>query len=311
MTYFPTVLMKLSHKSGFITIIGRPNVGKSTFLNRVIGQKIAIMSDKPQTTRNTILGVLTKPDCQIIFTDTPGVHKAHSELGERMNEATYSATQGQDAILFMVSAVEPIGTGDRLIINRLKEQKKPVYLLINKVDLLKNKTDIQKIIVSYMNEMNFKEIFPISAKEGINIDPLIDNLKGILQEGPQYYPDDMITDHPERFIIAELIREKLLYFTQEEVPHSIACVVDSMKPSPDEEYKLDVYATIYVERESQKRIVIGSNGALLKKVKDLARRDIKRLLGSRVNLDLWVKVKKDWTNRPDVLKSLGFEKDNF
>lgn len=301
----------MSYKSGFITIIGRPNVGKSTFLNRVIGQKIAIMSDKPQTTRNTILGVLTRDDCQIIFTDTPGIHKAQSELGERMNEASYNATMGQDAILFMVSAVQPIGAGDKMIIEKLKQQRKPVYLLINKVDLLKNKSDIQKIIVSYMNEMEFAEIFPISAKEGINIDNLIENLKGLLKEGPQYYPADMITDHPERFIIAELIREKLLYFTQEEVPHSIACVVDSMKPSLEDPDKLDVYATIYVERESQKKIVIGSNGELLKKVKDLAKRDIKRLLGSKINLDLWVKVKKDWTNRPDVLRSLGFEKDNF
>ena len=297
-------------KSGFVTIIGRPNVGKSTFLNRVIGQKIAIMSNKPQTTRNTILGVLTRDDCQIIFTDTPGIHKAQSELGQRMNDATYNATQGQDAILFMVAADQPIGPGDKLIIEKLKNHKKPVYLLINKVDLLKNKNDIKKIIVSYMDEMNFAEIFPISAKEGINIDPLIDNIKELLHEGPKFYPDDMITDHPERFIIAELIREKLLYFTEEEVPHSIACVVDSMKPN-SEDGKLDVYATIYVERESQKKIVIGNKGELMKKVKDLAKRDINRLLGSKVNLDLWVKVKKDWTNRPDLLKSLGYEKDNF
>lgn len=297
-------------KSGFVTIIGRPNVGKSTFLNRVIGQKIAIMSDKPQTTRNTILGVLTTDNAQIVFTDTPGVHKAQSELGQRMNESTYNATSGQDAILFMVSAIEPIGPGDRMIIERLKTVKRPVYLLINKVDLLKNKADIQKIIVSYMNEMNFKEIYPISAKEGINIDDLINNLIDFLPHGPKFYPDDMVTDHPERFVCAELIREKLLYFTEQEVPHSIACVIDSMKES-DEEGKVDIYATIFVERESQKRIVIGKDGALLKKVKELARRDINKLLGSKANLVLWVKVKKDWTNRPDYLKSLGYEKDNF
>lgn len=298
-------------KSGFVTIIGRPNVGKSTFLNKVIGQKIAIMSDKPQTTRNTILGVLTTDNAQIVFTDTPGVHKAHSELGERMNESTYNATQGQDAILFMVSAVEGIGPGDRMIIERLKNVKRPVYLLINKVDLLKDKRDIQKIIVSYMNEMNFKEIYPISAKEGINIDDLINNLIDFLPEGPKFYPDDMLTDHPERFIVSEIIREKLLYFTEEEVPHSIACVIDSMKESQDQEGYVDIYATIFVERDSQKKIVIGKKGELLKKVKELARRDINRLLGSKANLVLWVKVKKDWTNRPDYLKALGYAKDNF
>lgn len=297
-------------KSGFVTIIGRPNVGKSTFLNRVIGQKIAIMSDKPQTTRNTILGVLTRPDAQIIFTDTPGVHKAHSELGSRMNESTYNATLGQDAIFFMVSAVENIGPGDRMIIERLKELRRPVYLLINKVDLLKDKRDIERIIVSYMNEMEFKEIYPISAKEGINIDDLINNIVNLLPEGPKFYPDDMVTDHPERFIVSEIIREKLLYFTEEEVPHSIACVIDSMKESEMEGY-VDIYATIFVERESQKRIVIGKNGEKLKKVKELARRDINRLLGSKANLVLWVKVKKDWTNRPDYLKALGYAKDNF
>lgn len=305
------IVLTNTFKSGFVTIIGRPNVGKSTFLNKVIGHKIAIMSDKPQTTRNTILGVLTTDEAQIVFTDTPGVHKAQSELGERMNESTYNATQGQDAILFMVSAVEPIGPGDKMIIERLKKVKRPVYLLINKVDLLKDKKEIQKIIVSYMNEMEFKEIYPISAKEGINIDSLVKNLVDFLPEGPKFYPDDMLTDHPERFIVSEIIREKLLYFTEEEVPHSIACIIDSMKKSEDDPNYVDIYATIYVERDSQKRIVVGKDGAMLKKVKELARRDINRLLGSKANLTLWVKVKKDWTNRPDVLKALGFEKDNF
>lgn len=298
-----------NYKSGFVTIIGRPNVGKSTFLNRVIGHKIAIMSDKPQTTRNTILGVLTTDEAQIIFTDTPGIHKPKSELGNRLNESSYNAIAGQDAILFMANANETLGPGDRMILERLKDVKRPVYLLLNKVDLLKNKSDIDRAILSYMNEMKFEEIFPISAKTGVNIDELLKSIINILPEGPKFYPDDVITDHPERFIVSEIIREKLLYFTSEEVPHSIACVIDSMKQI--EEGRVEIYATIFVERDSQKQIVIGKGGAMLKKVRELARRDINRLLGSKADLTLWVKVKKDWTNRPDYLKALGYEKDNF
>lgn len=298
-----------NYKSGFVTIIGRPNVGKSTFLNRVIGHKIAIMSDKPQTTRNTILGVLTTDCAQIIFTDTPGIHKPKSELGTRLNESSYNAISGQDAILFMVSATDMPGPGDRLIIEKLSESKRPVYLLINKVDLLKNKKDLDKVIVAYNELMEFKEVFPISAKEGINISELINNLIALLPEGPKFYPDDVITDHPERFIVSEIIREKLLYFTEEEVPHSIAVVIDSMKQI--DETLVEIYATIFVERQSQKQIVIGKGGQMLKKVRELARRDINKLLGSKADLTLWVKVKKDWTNRPDYLKALGYEKDNF
>lgn len=296
-------------KSGFVTIIGRPNVGKSTLLNRVIGQKIAIMSDKPQTTRNTILGVLTRSDAQIIFTDTPGIHKPKSELGTRLNESSYNSLKGQDAILFMACANETLGPGDRMIIERLKELKKPVYLLLNKVDLLKTKSDIDRSILSYMNEFPFEEVFPISAKCGVNIDELVNSLVNLLPEGPKYYPDDVITDHPERFIVSEIIREKILYFTKEEVPHSIACIIDSMKEIEDG--RVEIYATIFVERDSQKQIVIGSGGSLLKKVRELARRDINKLLGSKADLTLWVKVKKNWTNRPDYLKALGYERDNY
>ncbi len=298
-----------NYKSGFVTIIGRPNVGKSTFLNKVIGHKIAIMSDKPQTTRNTILGVLTTDNAQIIFTDTPGIHKPKSELGNRLNESSYNAIAGQDAILFMVSATDMPGPGDRMIAEKLSTSKRPVYLLINKVDLLKNKKDLDKVILAYNELMDFKEIFPISAKEGINISDLIDNLVNLLPEGPKFYPDDVITDHPERFIVSEIIREKLLYFTQEEVPHSIAVIIDSMKQINEE--KVEIFATIFVERQSQKQIVIGKDGQMLKKVRELARRDINKLLGSKADLTLWVKVKKDWTNRPDYLKALGYEKDNF
>jgi GTP-binding protein Era len=298
--------------SGFVTILGRPNVGKSTLLNQVIGKKIAIMSDKPQTTRNTILGVYTTDETQIIFTDTPGIHKPIKELGRRMVDASYNAAKGVDAIFFMVSAIEKIGEGDRMIISHLKEMHMPIYLLINKIDLLKNpKEELPEIILSYMNEFKFEEVFPISAKERINIDELLENIIKFLPVGPKYYPEDMITDHPERFICAELIREKCLELTKEEVPHSIACVIDSMKKVEDRDDLVEIFATIFVERDSQKKIIIGKNGQMIKEIGTRARRDINSLLGSKSHLNLWVKVKKDWTNRPDYLRALGYDKDNF
>ncbi len=304
-----STILTNNFKSGFITILGRPNVGKSTFLNKVIGSKIAIMSDKPQTTRNTILGVLTRENSQIIFTDTPGIHKPQSQLGRLLNEDAYNAARGAEAILFMVSAVDEIGKGDLMIIDHLKNYKEPVYLVINKIDALESKTQIPDIIISYMQQFEFKEVFPISAKTGEGVNELVDTLESLLSEGPKYYPDDMITDHPERFIIAELIREKCFYLTNDEVPHSIAVLVDSIKEVEDN--IVEIYATIYVERDSQKGIILGKNGSLIKKVKDLARKDIKKLLGSNVDLNLWVKVKKDWTSRPDSMKALGYEKDTY
>ncbi len=304
------ILTNNEYKSGFVTILGRPNVGKSTFLNKVIGSKIAIMSDKPQTTRNTILGVLTDDAAQIIFTDTPGIHKPQSALGKLLNEDAYNAARNVEAIIFMVSAVDPIGKGDQMIIEHLKNYKEPVYLVINKIDLLEDKKQLPDIIISYAKEFEFKEIFPISAKTGEGIEELISTLKTLLPVGPKYYPEDMITDHPERFIAAELIREKCFYLTQDEVPHSIAVIVDSMKNIEDSD-KVEIYATIYVERDTQKGIVLGKGGALIKKIKDLAKRDIKNLLGSPVELNLWVKVKKNWTDRPDSMKALGYEKDSY
>lgn len=303
------ILTNDNFKSGFITILGRPNVGKSTFLNKVIGSKIAIMSDKPQTTRNTILGVLTDTDAQIIFTDTPGIHKPQSALGRLLNEDAYNAARNVEAILFMVSAIDPIGKGDLMIIEHLKHYDAPVYLVINKIDALEKRTDIPDIIISYMQKYEFKEVFPISAKTGEGVNELVSELKKLLPEGPKFYPDDMITDHPERFIISELIREKCFYLTSDEVPHSTAVLIDSIKTLDDG--VVEIYATIYVERDSQKGIVLGKGGALIKKIKDLSKRDIKKLLGSNVDLNLWVKVKKDWTERPDSMKVLGYEKDNY
>ncbi len=298
-------------KSGFVSIIGRPNVGKSTLLNALIGQKIAIMSDKPQTTRNIISGIYTKDDCQIIFVDTPGIHKPVSELGQRMTDVAYSQIRGVDAILYMVSAYDRVGTGDEMIFERLKTAKVPVYLIINKIDLLDSRAEIDRVILEYKDKINFSGVYPISAKEKINLPHLVDEIKGFLPEGPKYYPDNQVTDHPERFIIGEMIREKVLYFTREEVPHSVAVVIESLKPAVDDPDMLECYATIYVERKSQKGILIGHNGEMMKKIKTNARRDIRNLLGNNLYLEIWVKVKEDWRNRSGALRQMGYGTDNF
>jgi len=296
--------MEKGHKSGFIAVIGRPNVGKSTMVNSLIGQKIAIMSDKPQTTRNKILCILTQPDAQVVFLDTPGIHKPKDKLGEYMVRAAENTLREVDAVLFVVDATEDMGAGERYILERLQATKKPVLLVVNKLDLI-NKEQVLPIIARYTAKYPFEGVVPISAKEETNLDGLLTEIKKHLEEGPQYYPEDMITDQPERLIVAELVREKVLQLTRDEVPHSIAVDVDEMKTRKNK----DVYirATIYVERESQKGIVIGSKGALLKEIGALARKDIEALLGSKVYLDLWVKVKKDWRDRASVLKGFGFE----
>ena len=300
-----------TYKSGFVAIIGRPNVGKSTFLNKVIGKKIAIMSDKPQTTRNKILGIKTTDTYQIAFTDTPGIHKATTELQRRMVNASYDATSGVDAIIFMTTPVKHVLPGDEIILNNLKKTKIPVYLVINKVDQLKKFNDIDLTIALYMNLYPFQGVFPISVLEDKNVDVLLDELVKALPFGPKFYPDDMVSDHSDRFLIGELIREKVLLLTKEEIPHSIAVTVDSIKESEDNPDYTDIYATIYVERDSQKKIIIGKNGELIKEIKEKARADIKRLLNTKCHLDLWVKVKKDWKDRPNDLRILGYSEDNF
>ncbi|GEM03703.1 GTPase Era [Halolactibacillus miurensis] len=295
-------------KSGFITIIGRPNVGKSTFLNRVIGQKIAIMSDKAQTTRNTIQGVLTTDDAQLVFIDTPGIHKPKHRLGDFMVKLAENTLNEVDAVMFMINAEEGFGRGDQYIIDRLASVKKPVYLIINKIDRI-HPDNLFTLITEYKDKYDFKEIIPISALEGNNVDHLLEVLTDQLPEGPQYYPKDQVTDHPERFIISELIREKVLHHTREEVPHSIAVVVEKIEKNPDE--KVLVQATIIVERSTQKGIVIGKQGTMLKKIGHQARRDIERLLGNKVYLELWVKVKKDWRNQERYLSEFGFDPENY
>ncbi|WP_040228836.1 GTPase Era [Bhargavaea cecembensis] len=296
-------------KSGFISIIGRPNVGKSTFLNRVVGQKIAIMSDKPQTTRNKVQGVVTTDDSQMIFIDTPGIHKPKHKLGDFMMKVARNTLKEVDAVLFMVNADEPVGKGDRFIIDMLGESKTPVILVINKIDLI-HPDRLMEVIESYKDLFKFDEIVPVSALQGNNVDRLLDVLKGYLPEGPQYYPADQVTDHPERFIISELIREKALHLTREEIPHSIAVVIERIAKREGEE-TVDIQATIIVERDSQKGIVIGKRGSLLKEIGTRARKDIEMLLGSKVYLELWVKVQKDWRNRQSQLREYGFREDEY
>ena len=300
-----------TYKSGFVAIIGRPNVGKSTFLNKVIGKKIAIMSDKPQTTRNKILGILTTDEYQIAFTDTPGIHKPTTELQRRMVDASYDSVSGVDAVIFMTTPVKHVLPGDQIILDNLKKLRIPVYLVINKVDQLSKFNDIDLTIAIYKDLYPFQGYFPISVLENKNVDKLLEEIVKAIPFGPKFYPDDLISHHSERFLISELIREKILFLTKEEVPHSIAVVVDSMKDSLEQENYVDIYATIYVERDSQKKIIIGSGGQLIKLIKEKSINDIKKLLGKKVHLDLWVKIKKNWKDRPEDLKNLGYSKDNF
>lgn len=294
------------HKSGFIAVIGRPNVGKSTLINQLIGQKIAIMSDKPQTTRSRILCILTQPDAQIVLLDTPGVHKPLSKLGEYMDRSITNTLKEVDAVFFVVDASEKPGPGERFIMERLEKTKKPVILVLNKIDLV-TRDALLPVIAAYSKDREFAAVVPISALDEENLDALLSEAKKHLPEGPAYYPEDMVTDQPERLIAAELVREKVLSLTRDEVPHSVAVDVDEMTTRNNG----DVYirATIYVERDSQKGIVIGHKGAMLKEIGRLARPDIEMMLGSKVYLELWVKVRKDWRNRDAILKSLGFGQD--
>lgn len=295
---------KAPFKSGFVAIVGRPNVGKSTLLNHIVGQKIAIMSNKPQTTRNKIRAVHTTERGQVIFLDTPGIHKPKSKLGNYMVEVAENTLNEVDLILFVVDVTEKRGAGDDYIIERLKQVKTPVFLVINKIDQV-HPEQLLPIIDDYRKEYDFKQIVPISAREGNNTTSLLDAVYNEMEEGPMYYPADQVTDNPERFIIAELIREKVLHLTREEIPHSIAVTVEELKRRDDGQ-TLYVYAAIYVERDSQKGILIGKKGEMLKEIGKRARMDIERLLGNKTFLEVWVKVKKDWRNQDRMLRNFGF-----
>lgn len=296
-------------KSGFVSLIGRPNAGKSTLLNHILGEKIAIVSDKPQTTRNRILGIYNDKDSQVIFVDTPGVHKPRHRLGEYMAEATNAGLFEGDIVYYVVDATKAFGGGEAYIIERFKRLKMPVYLLLNKIDLLA-KEELLALIAQWQERYNFTEIFPVSALQGDNVDRLLEVTLKALPEGIAYYPSDIITDQPERQVVAELIREKVFMLTEEEIPHSTAVTIELMERREKDD-KLIIHGLIYVERDSQKGMVIGKGGKLLKKIGILARKDIEHLLGEEVYLKLWVKVKRDWQDKGHILLELGFDKSDL
>lgn len=297
------------YKSGFVALVGRPNVGKSTLLNKLLGQKIAIMSDKPQTTRNRVQGVYTEDRGQVVFIDTPGIHKPKHRLGDFMSKVASTTLREVDLVLFLVDAKEGKGAGDNYIIERLKGIKTPVFLVINKIDQV-HPDELLPLIASYQAEHNFDEVIPVSALEGNNVPVLVDQVFARLEEGPQYYPDDHITDHPERFLMSEMIREKVLHLTREEIPHSIAVEIEQIKPRKNTD-TVYVAAVIVVERKSQKGIIIGKQGSLLKEIGKLARQDIQNVLGTKIFLELWVKVENDWRNKPKYLREFGYDQDDY
>lgn len=295
-------------KSGFVSIIGRPNVGKSTLLNQVLKQKVAIVTPKAQTTRNKIQGIYTTDNEQIIFIDTPGIHKAQNELGNVMNQFAMNSLSGIDLILYLIDSTVPMGSGDKFIIDSLNKSKTKVILVANKVDLESNESLIIENINTYKEYGNFLGGITISAKEGFNCDKLLEMVVNNLEEGPMYYPEDQLIDQPERFVVCELIREKVLLNTNEEVPHSVAITIDRFKESKK---MIEIQASIVVERTSQKKILIGSKGSMIKKIGIEARKEIKDFLGVPIYLELFVKVEENWRNKKYQLKEFGYNNDDF
>lgn len=301
--------MKNNVKTGFVTLIGRPNVGKSTLMNHLIGQKIAITSNKPQTTRNRIQTVYTCERGQIIFLDTPGIHKAKNKLGEYMVNVAQRTLSEVDVVLWLVEPTHFIGAGERHIAEQLKYAKVPVILVINKIDTVEKK-DVPGFIEEYRKMLNFADIIPASALRSRNLDTIIDCIFKYLPYGPMFYDEDTITDQPQRQITAEMIREKALRCLDEEIPHGIAVAIDRMKERPDGSV-MDIDATIICERDSHKGIIIGKGGSMLKKIGSQARRDIEDMLEMQVNLKLWVKVKKDWRDSDFLMKNFGYDKKDI
>jgi len=300
--------MNEKFKSGFVAIIGRPNVGKSTFLNQILKQKVSIISPKPQTTRNQVRGIYTTETEQIIFIDTPGIHKPKHQLGEFMNKEALATLKDVDLILWIIDATMDFGTGDEFVIKQLKDLKTPIILVVNKIDLVKNKQKLFENILQFTESFkNFSEVYYISALTGENTEKLLTAIKNYLDYGPMYYPTDQVSDYPEKFIIAELIREKVLLLTRDEVPHSIAVIVDEMTPDSENPNLMNIRAIIFVERQSQKKIIIGSKGEMIKKIGTEARKEIVMLLGQKVFLELWVKVEPDWRNKQAQLRRLGYD----
>lgn len=292
-------------RSGFVSIVGRPNVGKSTLLNTILGQKIAIASSKPQTTRNRILGIHNGAASQILFLDTPGLHRAKGKLNKFMVDQALAACSDVDAILFLVEATDPPGGGDDFILDIIAKGKAPVILVINKVDLIE-RPKLLPLIDAYSRRFGFAAIVPVSAQSGEGVIDLVETVTGLLPAGPRYYPEDLVTDLPERFIVAEMVREQILKQTRDEVPYGVAVVVERFEEKPEKGLVV-IDALIVVEREPHKKIILGKGGARIRSIGKAARYDIERMLGTRVFLDLFVKVEKNWTQSERLLKEFGYE----
>lgn len=293
-------------KTAFIAIVGCPNVGKSSILNKLLGTKIAIVSSKPQTTRTKIMGVLTEGETQLVFTDTPGYHKPHNKLGEKMNQAVGDSIGGVDACLFVVESKGDIKKGEYELIEKFKKFKVPVILAINKIDMIKDKEELLERIVELNKLFDFEAIVPVCASTGEHIDELVDEMKKLAFDSPHFFPDDTLTDQPERVLAAEIIREKILRLMDKEVPHGVAVSIEKMRERDNQDI-LDIEAIIYCERESHKGMVIGKKGSMLKKISTYARQDLENFFGIKVNLQTWVKVKEDWRNREGLIHNFGLD----
>ena len=295
-------------KSGFITIIGEPNVGKSTFLNAVLKQKVAIVSNKPQTTRDLITGIYNSEDAQLIFIDTPGIHHAKTKLGEYMSQAAISTVRTVDLVLYMINAYDDVKAENLAILDQIRTTKTPVFLIANKLDAIKDFKRLREAIDAYKAHFPFAAAFAISAQDGTHVEHLLDDIKGVMEEGPKYYPDGEISDKPETFILRELIREKILDLTRDEIPHSVMVYMERMSWVKSSK-TMQIFATIIVERDSQKSIIIGKGGAMLKEIGTLSRLDLEAVLGTKVYLELYCKVEPDWRNREHHLKNFGYRPD--
>ncbi len=293
-------------KTAFIAIVGRPNVGKSSILNRMLGQKIAIVSDKPQTTRTRIMGVLTEGETQLVFTDTPGFHRPKTKLGEKMIKAVGDSISGVDACLFVVECTEDIKDSEKELLDKFRQQKMPVVLAINKIDTIENKEDIMPKIMQMASEYNFEAIVPVSAVKNDGIDELQKELEALAFPSEFFFPEDTLTDQPERVLASEIIREKMLRLLDKEIPHGVAVSIEKMRERTDTDL-MDIEATIYCEKESHKGIIIGKKGASLKRISTYARQDMEKFFGCRVNLQCWVKVKEDWRNREGLIHNFGLD----
>ena len=292
-------------KSGFVTIVGRPNVGKSTLMNKIMGEKLSIVSSKPQTTRNNIQTILTKENYQIVFVDTPGIHKPKHKLGEYMVNSAKDSIKEVDVVLFLTNPDDEIGRGDKFILESLKNTKAPVFLVLNKIDE-NTQERVAKTLAMYSAEFDFNEIIPISALKGKNVDKLVELMVENMPEGPKYYPDDMITDIQEKFVVSEIVREKALRNLRDEIPHGVAVDVIQMKQKPNGNYHIEV--DLICEKDSHKGIIIGKNGQCLKKIGENSRYELEKFLRAKVNIKIWVKVRKEWRDNQNLLKELGYKK---